>query len=167
MNIPSTGVTSIYVELYSYDKNSMQNLLATNIKAGRLPENSLPQSVLARSTLATRIRPALRPDHRQLRNSQRHRHEAVGTHETLRRTRARNRPLPPRYQLARQQTHGCVPRKSLRKKSARQSKSPGAFFRDELHALSCRSAPDPRAAPRCGEADCTCRYGRYERASRF
>ena len=40
MNIPSTGVTSIYVELYSYDKNSMQNLLATNIKAGRLPENS-------------------------------------------------------------------------------------------------------------------------------
>lgn len=40
MNIPSSGITSIYVELYSYDENSMQNLLATNIKAGRLPQNS-------------------------------------------------------------------------------------------------------------------------------
>ena len=37
-------------------------------RQGRLPENSLPQSVLARSTLATRIRPALRPDHRQFKS---------------------------------------------------------------------------------------------------
>lgn len=40
VNIPSTGVSSIYLDIYSYDENSMKNLLSSNVRAGRLPENS-------------------------------------------------------------------------------------------------------------------------------
>ena len=40
VNIPSTGVSSIYLDIYSYDENSMKNILSSNVRAGRLPENS-------------------------------------------------------------------------------------------------------------------------------
>lgn len=40
VNIPSTGITSIYIDIYAYDENSMKNLLASNIREGRFPENS-------------------------------------------------------------------------------------------------------------------------------
>lgn len=40
MNIPSTGITSTYLNLYAYDENSMKNLLSTSLKSGRLPNNS-------------------------------------------------------------------------------------------------------------------------------
>ena len=39
VNIPSTGVSSIYLDIYSYDENSMKNILSSNVRAGRLPEN--------------------------------------------------------------------------------------------------------------------------------
>ena len=31
INIPSTGVFSIYLNIYSYDENSMNNLLSSNL----------------------------------------------------------------------------------------------------------------------------------------
>lgn len=40
VDMQSPGITSIYVDIYAYDENSMENLLSSNIKNGRLPENS-------------------------------------------------------------------------------------------------------------------------------
>ena len=40
VDMQSPGITSIYVDIYAYDENSMKNLLSSNIRTGRLPENS-------------------------------------------------------------------------------------------------------------------------------
>ena len=40
VDMQSSGITSIYIDIYAYDENSMKNLLASNVKAGRLPKNS-------------------------------------------------------------------------------------------------------------------------------
>lgn len=40
INIPSAGVFSIYLDIYSYDEKSMNNLLSSNLKEGRFPKTS-------------------------------------------------------------------------------------------------------------------------------
>ena len=38
-NMPSEGMQTVYIDIYSYDKNAMENLLKLSLKEGRLPEN--------------------------------------------------------------------------------------------------------------------------------
>ena len=38
VDMQSPGITSIYVDIYAYDENSMKNLLSSNIRTGRLPD---------------------------------------------------------------------------------------------------------------------------------
>lgn len=38
-NMPSEGMQTVYIDIYSYDKNAMENLLKSSLKEGRLPEN--------------------------------------------------------------------------------------------------------------------------------
>ena len=107
--------------------------------------------VQLRRPVAARIRPALRPDHRQFEDPRRHRNDPGGTHAPLRRAGARDLTLPGGCRMAGQRADGFLPRRpevagrftsgggsrrSARRRSAGSSRCSGRR----------RRAPSPRCA---------------------